>query len=159
MSTTYYKIRHLRANGNHDKPYYAYTGYVEPYGEVWFNLHGGWCLKEGTEILETISFEGTKEQFIAYYRTEFYSYLIDKNSPYGWLSPSCKWYPCDYTKHQELAENYLGLDEQMLEEKGWIKVFKEMNSDKPTYSSRPNNQQLEWLLKRDIRYSKYAYYQ
>ena len=158
--TNYYKIRHLRADGNHDRPYWVYTGFHEYYGDVWNNFSGGWCLKENTEILETIPFEGTKEEFIEQHRTEFYSYLIDRNSPYGWLSPSCEWFPCKYTNHKELAENYLGYEEQELEEKGWIKVFSDYDSNKPAYAGqRPNNQQLEWLSKRDIHYSRYNLYQ
>lgn len=77
--------------------------------------------------------------------------------PYGWLSPYCEWFPCDYTNHQALAEDYLGYDEQALEEMGWVRVFKEFDSNKPVYAQVVHNEkQLEWLGKHSVIYSKYA---
>lgn len=157
---SYCLIRHLRADGNHDKPYYVYPDYDPQYGEIWRNFKGGWCLKEGTEILGSGIFCGTKEQFIEMHRKELNEHLLDKDSPYGWLSPFCEWYPCAYTGHQAVAEDYLGFNEEELEERGWIKVFKDYHSNKPVYSQhKANERQLEWLGNHDVHYSQYACYQ
>lgn len=134
--------------------------FVEPddrYGWVYRNINGGFCTKECIEIIASGIFTGTKEQFVELHRKEFYSYLIKKNSPYGWLSPFCEWYPCDYTNHRELAEDYFGYDEKELEDKGWIKVHKDLNSNEPVYSQyKATEKQLEWLYNHQIHYSKFA---
>lgn len=140
-----------------DKAIYYIVERNHMYGWIYRNFNGGWCIKECIEIIESGIFNGTKEQFIEMHRREFYDYLIKENSPYGWLSPSCEWFPCEYTHHQDVAENYLGYDERELEKRGWIKVHKEYDSDKAVYSQfRVNERQLEWLGNHKVHYSKFA---
>lgn len=140
-----------------DKAAYYEVKPDDRYGFIYQNFQGGWCLKECIEIIESGVFTGTKEQFIELYRREFYDYLIKEDSPYGWLSPFCEWFPCAYTRHQDVAVDYLGYDEEELEERGWIKVFKEYNSDDAVYAQfKANEKQLEWLGNHQVHYSKHA---
>lgn len=152
------KVRNIYADGSlSDETYYLFPEPDDRYGWIYRNFRGGFCTKECIKIIRSGVFTGTKEEFVALHRKEFYSYLIKKNSPYGWLSPFCEWYPCDYTKHQELAEDYLGYDEEELEFRGWIKVHKDLDSNKPVYSQyRANENQSEWLQNHQIHYSKFA---
>lgn len=152
------KAKNKFADGSvSDDARYLFVERDDRYGYIYRNASGGFCLKECIEIIESGIFTGTKEQFISLHRKEFYSYLIKKNSPYGWLSPFCEWYPCKYLAHQDIAEDYLGYDEEELEERGWVKVFKEYDSDKAVYAQyRANEKQLEWLRNHQVSYSKYA---
>ena len=156
------KVKNKYADGSvsNDTHYlFVERNYRNPaYGEwIYFNSKGGFCTSECIEIVESGTYTGTKEQFVALHRKDFFSYLIKKNSPYGWLSPFCEWYPCDYTHHQDIAEDYLGYDEHELEKRGWVKVFKEFDSDKAVYSQyEANEKQLEWLGNHQVYYSKYA---
>ena len=114
-------------------------------------------LKVGFVHLNVLKLLKVEFIFVALHRKDFFSHLIKKNSPYGWLSPFCEWYPCDYTHHQDIAEDYLGYDEQELEKRGCVKVFKEFDSDKAVYSQyEANEKQLEWLGNHQVYYSKYA---
>lgn len=156
------KVKNKYADGSvsNDTHYlFVERNYRNPaYGEwIYYNSKGGFCTSECIEIVESGTYTGTKEQFVALHRKDFFSYLIKKNSPYGWLSPFCEWYPCDYTHHQDIAEDYLGYDEHELEKRGWVKVFKEFDSDKAVYSQyEANEKQLEWLGNHQVHYSKYA---
>lgn len=156
------KVKNKFANGSvsNDTHYlFVERNYKNPaYGEwIYRNVHGGFCTKDCIEIVESGIFTGTKEQFIALYRKDFYSYLIKKSSFYGWLSPICEWFPCGYLHHQDIAEDYLGYDEQELEKRGWIKVFKEYDSDEAVYAQiNANERQLEWLENHQVHYLKYA---
>ena len=157
----YVKAKTKFADGSlSDKAIYFIVERNDNYGWIYRNFEGGWCTKECIEIIESGIFTGTKEQFIELYRKDFYDYLIKENSPYGWLSPFCEWFPCEYTHYQDVAENYLGYDEKELEERGWIKVFKEYDSDKAVYAQiKANERQLEWLGNHQVQYSKFACYQ
>lgn len=152
------KVRTKYADGSvSEETHYLFAEPSDRYGWIYRNIHGGFCLKECIEIIESGVFNGRKEQFAELHRKEFYSYLIKKNSPYGWLSPFCEWYPCQYTKHQELAEDYFGYGEEELEHRGWVKVFNEYDSDKAVYAQHEaNERQLEWLRNHQVYYSKYA---
>lgn len=156
------KVKNKYADGsvsNNTHYLFVERNYRNPaYGEwIYYNSKGGFCTSECIEIVESGTYTGTKEQFVALHRKDFFSYLIKKNSPYGWLSPFCEWYPCDYTHHQDIAEDYLGYDEHELEKRGWVKVFKEFDSDKAVYSQyEANEKQLEWLGNHQVHYSKYA---
>lgn len=152
------KVKNKYADGSlSEDTHYLFPEPDDRYGWIYRNFRGGFCTKECIEIVESGVFTGTKEKFVSLFRKEFYSYLIEKNSPYGWLSPFCEWYPCGYAKHQEVAEDYLGYDEKELEDRGWIKVHKELDSDKPVYSQpKANERQLEWLHDHQVLYSKFA---
>ena len=161
MSVNFCKIRHKYPDGSYGKPYYVYSGKHPDYVgvEVWYNFNGGWCFKDGTEIVESGIFIGSKEDFIDLNRKEIFSHLIKKSSKYGWLSPHCEWFPCDYTHHEELAIEYFGKkDESELEEEGWIKVYKDPSTGKPCYwSINANTNQKEWLNDHNIPFSKYGW--
>jgi hypothetical protein len=152
------KVKTKYADGSlSNEIYYLFPEPDDRYGWIYRNFYGGFCTKECIAIVASGTFSGTKEQFVELHRKEFYSYLIKKNSPYDWLSPLSEWYPCSYTKHQEVAEGYLGLNEEELESRGWIKVHKEFNSDKPVYSQyRASEKQLKWLQNHQVHYSTFA---
>lgn len=154
----YVKAKAKLADGSlSEKAGYYVVKPDDRFGWIYCNFRGGWCLKECLEVVESGVFNGTKEQFIEMHRREFYDYLIEKDSPYGWLSPFCDWFPCGYTHHQDVAVDYLGYDEEELEKQGWIKVYKEYDSAKAVYSQcRANERQLEWLGNHQVHYSKFA---
>ena len=157
----YVKAKAKFADGSlSDKTVYYELERDDRYGWIYRNFNGGWCTKESIEIVESGIFTGTKEQFIEMHRKEVYAFLIEKDSPYGWLSPYCEWYPCGYTHHQDVANDYLGYEEEELEKRGWVKVFKEYNSGKAVYSQyNANEKQLEWLGNNQVHYTKFAYMQ
>lgn len=154
----YYKVRNKGSNGSHGKPFYVYEGELPQYScKVFKNLQGGWCLKENVEILSSGLFDGTMEEFIKLHRKEIYSYLINENSRYGWLSPNAEFYGVDYTNHMDCAQLYFGKEEDELEAEGWIKVFKEYNSHEPVYAQfHANEAQLKWLYDHSVHYSKFV---
>lgn len=128
-------------------------------GDYYRNFNGGCIPCYLADVVETAICRD-KETFIDHNRKEIYSYLIDKKSHYGWLSPQAEFFPCDYTHHYELAELYFGKQEEELEKEGWVKVFKEYNDDNPVYAEvHPNSAQLEWLYDHGVQYSKFACYQ
>jgi hypothetical protein len=152
------KVKIKYADGSlSNEIYYLFPEPDDRYGWIYRNFDGGFCIKQCIEIIASGTFSGTKEQFVELHRKEFYSYLIKENSPYGWLSPFCEWYPCDYMRHQELAEDYLGYAEEELESRGWVKVHKDVDSNKPAYSQyRASEKQLEWLQNHQVHYSTFA---
>lgn len=140
-----------------DSSRYLFVEHDDRYGLIYRNVSGGFCLECCIKILESGIYTGSKKQFIELHRKEFYSHLIKKESAYGWLSPFCEWYPCDYLHHQDIAEDYLGYSGEELEERGWIKVFKEYDSDNAVYATpHANSKQLEWLYNHQVNYSKFA---
>ena len=128
-------------------------------GECFENFNGG-CLPCYLADVVATAICPSEELFIETHRKEIYSYLIDKKSKFGWLSPTGDFYPCAYTNHQELAELYFGKQELQMEKEHWVKVFKEFDSSEPVYAHIcPNHIQLEWLQDHNVKYSKYASYQ
>ena len=154
----YFKVHSVYKDGNHSEPFYVYEAeHPQLNCKVFQNFDGGWCCKENVEILESGLFTGTKEEFINLHRREIYSYLINKKSRYGWLSPDAEFYGVDYTNHEDCARLYFGKEEYELEKEGWVKVFKEYNSDEPVYAQfHANEIQLEWLYNHSVHYSKFA---
>jgi hypothetical protein len=94
----------------------------------WWEIIGTKCVNEcggrhdffdkGSEIVEAEDFEDLYKKL----GKKGFEYLIDKESPYGWLSPEGDWFPCKYYDHSQLAERYLGYSEEELERKGWVKI-------------------------------------
>lgn len=78
------------------------------------NGSGGWnCHIPGPEeIVEANSWEDLD-----------WSYLLDPDSPIGWVSPSGEFYGCDYRGHEDVAYYILHSSERELEVKGWVKIF------------------------------------
>ena len=153
------KIKQKDFRNNCAKAYWTKKVFDMNMGECYQNFSGGRLPCYLADVIETAICENETD-FITWKRKEIYSYLIDTKSKYGWLSPSGEFYGCKYTHHQEVAELYFGKQEQELEKEHWIKVFKEYDSDSPVYASiHPNMNQLEWLEKNGVHYSKYACYQ
>ena len=62
-----------------------------------------------------------------------YSYLIKPDSPYGWISPEGRYYGCEYRDHGIVARRILKSNEYDLEQKGWVKVFRDYTQDRGWY--------------------------
>ena len=155
----FYKIKQKNFRNSSQKPYWTTKIMNASMGECYRNFSGGCLPCYLAEVVETATCKD-EETFIERYKKDIYSYLIDGKSPYGWLSPSAEFFPCDYTHHQEVAELYLGKQEMELEKEGWLKVFKEWDSNDAVYAKvRPSSAQLEWLNDNDVKYSKFACYQ
>lgn len=53
-----------------------------------------------------------------------YSYMLDVDSPYGWIDLDGTWYGCAYSEHSEVAKRVLHSNDLQLESEGWIKVYR-----------------------------------
>lgn len=152
----FYKIRQKSMRNGIDRAYWTEKTISSGMGECYQNFYGGMLPCYLADVVDTCIC--TDEQvFIDTHRKELYSYLLDKDSPYGWLSPQAEFYGVDYTKHKEVAELYFGKQEIELEKEGWIKVFSEFETREPAYASiHPNYEQLDWLHRNGVKYSKYG---
>jgi len=104
------------------------TGWWEISGNKVINENGGWhdfYKDENSQIVEAESFDDLYKKL----GKDYFSYLIKKDSLYGWLSPSGEWFPCSYADHKDLAELYLGMNEKLLETSGWAKVTADYNKE------------------------------
>lgn len=136
----FYKVKN-KTTGNIG---YLFDDFHPEYGEIFRNFSGGWSMKSSFEVVEDLG-EQDKDTFINIHRKEIFSYLIEEESPYGWLSPSCVWYPCDFRQHEEVAVFYFDSDTEELEERGWLKIFRDFPSFSPTcFSRRISSAQQEW---------------
>lgn len=122
----YYKIKPSRTGINQDS-WWATKEIMEPYGEIFRNMNGGFCSAEGFDILEEVEYSNYAD-FENTHRKEIFGYLIKPESKFGWLNPKGEFFGCDFTKHLEVAEDYFGFDEETLEKQGWIKIFKEFEN-------------------------------
>lgn len=125
---------------------------IQKYGEkevlpVGINSKGGYCTLSKNEIIEIIDQEYPPKLSLG----EMYT-INSKNFRYGWLSPDCIRYGCDYGEHYQLAikiceeffpDEIIVHEDDFLEQKGWIKV------DGCTWVgnfSKISNKQAEFLL-------------
>ena len=142
----FYKV----SNGQYE--FWALEGYKPNYGEVWYNMRGGWQPKAGTTILAQEQVKN-KDEFIDRHRKEIFDYLIEKDSDFGWLAPNGEFYGCAWANHERLAEDYFGEEEGQLERKGWIRVFRSFELGIPVYcQSKVSPQQRIWLEDHDVEY-------
>ena len=51
-------------------------------------------------------------------------YLLDDNAITGWVAPDGKFYGCDSEEHELIAERVLKMSETMLEDQGYVKIFR-----------------------------------
>lgn len=152
----FYKIRQKPMRNGSDEAYWAKKVISNSMGECYQNFSGDMLPCYLAEVVATCICKNEQE-FIDIHRKELYSYLLDKDSLYGWLSPQAEFYGVDYTKHQEVAELYFGKQEMELEKEGWVKVFSEFGTREPAYASiHPNYEQLDWLHRNGVKYSKYG---
>lgn len=152
----FYKIRQKPMRNGLDGAYWTKKAISNSMGECYQNFSGGMLPCYLAEVVATCIC-ADEQTFIDTHRKELYSYLLDKDSLYGWLSPQAEFYGVDYTKHQEVAELYFGKQEMELEKEGWVKVFSEFGTREPAYASiHPNYEQLDWLHRNGVKYSKYG---
>ena len=138
------KVHIYKAKNSANKPAYIYDDLHLKYGEIVRNFMGGWCFKNNYEIMEDLG-EHDKDEFEEIHRKEIYAWVIKEDSPYGWLSPSCEWLPCGFRDHEAVAFYYLGEDETDLEDRGWLKIFRNYPGEDPCcYSNRITALQQEW---------------
>ena len=52
-----------------------------------------------------------------------WSFLLNRNSPYGWIAPDGTWFGCNYKRHIDVARWFLKSSEDKLEKAGWVKVY------------------------------------
>ena len=101
------------------------TGWWEINGDYVYNENGGRHTYEPASDKPEIEASDFDDLYAKLGKDGF-SYLLDKDSLYGWLSPSGEWFPCKYYDHLALATRYLGKKEEELEDTGWIKVSKDL---------------------------------
>lgn len=63
-----------------------------------------------------------------------YSYLIKKDSQYGWVNPQGDFFGCNYRDHLNLAEWYFKKTERELEKSGWVKIYKDFEGERRFFS-------------------------
>lgn len=114
---------------------------------VIINDRGGYCTVSTEDIIQIVEQNSPPKLSLS----DIYS-VDDPNFKYGWLSPDCIKYGCDYGEHYQLAikiceeffpEEFVAHEDDFLQQKGWIKV------DGKTWVgefSKISNKQAEFLL-------------
>lgn len=133
--------------------FWAQLEHDSEHGEIWRNMQGGWCPKSYCKIIKVEEFK-SYDDFENSHRKEIYDYLIESDSPFGWLSPSGEFYGCNYAHHQDVAIFYFGKEDELeLEKEGFVKVFADFSCGSsgmglPVYAqSKMTEQQRESGLK------------
>lgn len=88
-----------------------------------------------------------------------YSYLINPDSPYGWLAPDCTFIGCNYADHSAIITRVLKFySEKEAEDKGYVKIFRDFDGTRVFYLNaysdeygymhlyKLTKQQKDWLL-------------
>ena len=89
----------------------------------WWELIDGYCVNRFGGRHKYIASADDKIVEADSYDDLDYSYLLDSNSPIGWIAPDGRFYGCHSTDHALVARHILKSSEEELESKGWIKVF------------------------------------
>lgn len=97
-----------------------------------------------------------------------YSYLINPDSPYGWLAPDGTFIGCNYADHSAIITRVLKFySENEAENNGYIKIFRDFNGKRSWYMHlyilkevstikyRLTKQQKDWLLLNNLITVKY----
>ena len=63
-----------------------------------------------------------------------WSHLLKPDSPYGWIDREGKFYGCSYSNHDAVAERILHSNDRVLEEQGWIKVYRASTGETVWYT-------------------------
>ena len=83
-------------------------------GDKVYNRYGGYHpLDKKLPIVEAID----------WYDLDW-SCLLRKNSDVGWIAPDGTWFGCKNMDHADVAKFFFLSSEEMLEQKGWVKVYR-----------------------------------
>lgn len=148
---TFYKVKQNYRNSS-DKPFWARKE-ENKYGEIWRNIHGGWCLKYEEDEIIAIDDAKDMDDFIERNRKEVYSYMIKPDSELGWLSPDGTFYGCDWAEHELFVNQYFGKTDLEMEKDGYVRVFRSFELGVPVYSQfKISTKQRIWLEDHDVKF-------
>jgi hypothetical protein len=85
-------------------------------GDRLYNIRGGWhCYTPSPNdiIIEADSWDDVPMD-----------YLLNNNAITGWIAPDGTFYGCDAEEHELIAERVLKTSETMLEDQGYVKIFR-----------------------------------
>ena len=117
-------------------------------------MRGGWSPKSDNDEIVAVAEYPNEKEFINANRKDIYSYLINPESDYGWLAPDGTFYGCDYASYSDVACFYFDKDDAVLEEEGWVKIFRSFESGDPVYSKMMiSTQQRIFLEDHNIKYA------
>ncbi len=115
------------------------NGYWEIRGDRLVNQGGGWhpyYPSPDDEIIEVESYHDLD-----------WSYLLNPESLYGWLSPEGEYYGCDYMQHAMIADLILDKDEIDMEEEGYVKIFCGWDCERDFFVNKQlTRKQRDWFL-------------
>lgn len=92
------------------------NGWWEIDGDRLYNIRGGWhCYTPSPDdiIIETDSWDDVPMD-----------YLLNDNAITGWIAPDGTFYGCDAEEHELITERVLKTSETMLEDQGYVKIFR-----------------------------------
>jgi len=98
-------------------------------GNFYWEIHGEYCYNPygGRHKLDP-----SLPQFEADNITDLdWSFLIDKDSEYGWVTPQGDFYPCKPYDHVNVAEYIFKMPQRECEQRGYIKIY-----ESPTFKRR-----------------------
>lgn len=85
-------------------------------GDRLYNFRGGWhCYTPSPNdiIIEADSWDDVPM-----------NYLLNDSAITGWIAPDGTFYGCDAEEHELIAERVLKMSETMLEDQGYVKIFR-----------------------------------
>jgi len=107
-------------------------GWWEKKGDKWINCDGGYHSQlETDKILHSIESDDWDTLFDIpevkrLNRQMCETYLLNKDSRLGWVTPDGKFYPCHYADHDNVIFYMFGISVGDAEKQGYIRVGKEM---------------------------------
>jgi len=111
-NTTYCLVKIRIAN----KLYGTY--WYQDGGDRWLNFAGGFCPKDDTDkIIETAEAEDVSD--LDWLKTD----MVDERNDAGWLSRSGRFYGCNSTMHDTVADLVFNKTVKEMEDTGWVRIY------------------------------------
>ena len=102
--------------------------------------NNNWWQVKGTDLYNMAGSHHRMEKGLIIQASDWtdldWSCLLSRKSSVGWIAPDGTWFGCEPRNHALLAELFLKSDEKTLEQKGWVKVYRDWTTRK-----------LDWYVK------------
>jgi len=128
-------------------PCWKAPSWMEDGGSVWNNFAGGRTPKSDGDKIHKIE-EAEEIDDLDWGD----SYLVEKTTHCGWLSPKGEWHGCSSQNHDTYAWLILHLRVKTLERMGWIRVWSQRKDDW-TCDKIPTEEQRSWLVSQGFEFN------